>query len=94
LCDDEGIGARSPGDELAAPPAKEEAALIRFSFGRFCIHCSTDVSFWPIASVAGTCAHRVDASLNHAIDAVTKQRQAAKPGRHFISPFVPLCCHY
>jgi hypothetical protein len=47
LCDDEGIGARSPGDELAAPPAKEEAALIRFSFGRFCIHCSTDVSFWP-----------------------------------------------
>jgi len=51
LCDDEGIGARSPGDELAAPPAKEEAALIRFSFGRFCIHCSTDVSVWPKADL-------------------------------------------
>jgi hypothetical protein len=41
----------SPGDELAAPPAKEESALIRFSFGRFCIHCSTDVSFWPLTDI-------------------------------------------
>jgi hypothetical protein len=58
LCDDKGIGARSPGDELVAPPAKEGAALSRLFVWAVLVD-GHDVELWQLDRKIETFRHTV-----------------------------------